>query len=153
MLGSGDQSLYWLIVAPLVGVLWVALQFLTAPFFGQRGQNLPETLRRFAVASTPLVLLGLFVAACAWKWNWGVWWGSGIWGPWKRALNPPWPWLLWAYEGCAAVTLIAQFVVHRRVFQIPGLRALAHLAVSLVLVTLAAAGTGAFLQELLGRLL
>jgi hypothetical protein len=153
VLGSNDQSIYWMLVVPLVGFLWVALLYVTAPFFGQHGQPFPESLRRFAVANLPLGVMGLVVAAAAWKWGWGVWWGSGLWGPWKRILNPPWPWLLWAYEGCAVVSLIMQALAYSQTFQIRVLRILGHLLMSLGLLALVGAGTGTLLGELLARLL
>ncbi len=153
VLGSTDQSVYWLLVVPLVGVLWVALQFLTAPFFGQRGQLFPEALRRYALASLPLIAMGLLVTAAAWKWEWGVWWGSGMWGPWKRVLNPPWPWLLWAYGGCAVATLIGQLAAYWYAFQIRGFKIVWHLLVTAALFFVVSVGTGVALQEVFGQVL
>ena len=136
------QWIHWLLVFPVVGILWVLTLSLTAPFFGGRSTGLCQTLRDFAVASLPLAAPGPAMAFLAGLKSSGF----SLRRMFKVALRysnmPKMPWPTLTYIALAVAALIWQIYVYRRTFGIQGRKAFLHFITSTILLTVLACGIG-----------
>lgn len=143
--------LAWMAAVPIAGLLWLAVQYLTAGYFGATWDKFREALVRYAWASLPLIVPGPVLTFMAWKHRIGYWWWEAP--SWKSATATPWPsWLGWTYLGLGALVLTIQYLVHRKTFRLAGKKAMAHFLVSLALLIVIAAGAGGLLNLLLRAL-
>jgi hypothetical protein len=127
-----------------MGILWIRLLTITAPYYGGANRDFAWSLVRFSISSLPLVLPLFYIL-----------WEAVIRGGFSLARLrgaalmqgvPDMPgWLAWVYLALGAAAIVWHFLVYVRVFEIRGRAALRHWLTSLVLYLLAATGGGALL--------
>jgi hypothetical protein len=139
------ETLWWFVLFPATGVVWVTLLNLTCGFFGGQSPGIMMSSRAMAFATLPIVLLGPLVSYYVWN-DAGTLRNFYL----KAAqfgIVEPEPWLGVAYFVCAIVSLIAQAVVHQRIFGMRGGKALAHFSVTWLILVCSVSGAAGLLQQ------
>lgn len=142
---SGFQAAHWVLVFPLVGLLWVAVLNTSAPWFGGRREHYAWAAGRLSGTLLPVIaplpVLAWFGGATAAGFSFGRMVDVAL----RRAGAPaPW-WLTPLYIVLGVAALVWQFKTYRRIYDLYGKKAVYHLLTSAVVLALLAVGAGALL--------
>lgn len=138
----------WLLLFPCAGMVWVALQCLTAPYFDGRRADFLITLRPYAWSSLPTALSAPLVAFLLWR-DWGAVLRPKYLLDFAEYYGDLWPWLGTVFVSFALVSLLLHVLTHRKTFELRGRAAWAHFLVSLALLIVTATGAAALLDGLI----
>jgi len=141
------ETAWWFAVFVLVGVVWVGLLVMTAPFFGGQKAGFARALRNFALASLPLACMGPVVAWYVWERRGKFLYDEIYLRVVEFGLVEPEPWLGPAYMGLAGVSLLAQFYVHVKTFGIRPASTVIHFVLVWMLTLAAVVGAAHLLLE------
>ena len=145
--GVWVRAVLWVLAFPLAGVVWTLLLGVTAPYFGQRNEDLPGSASRLALASLPLWLplpYLVYLAASAGQ-GWDT--GAAVAVALGQSAPPAWPHVKWVYLGLGVLALLWHCYTYARLFQMPFRAAWRHWAVCLLLYGLVLVGLSLVLGQ------
>jgi hypothetical protein len=136
------QAVHWMLVFPVVGIAWVSVLTLTAPYFEGSRAQFSYTLLAMALTSLPLILPGPVLAYLAGNTAQGFSWDHMLAVALRRAWVQPPNWLNPLYALLAIVSWGLQIHLYRKVFHVFGKKAWYHYLSSLLLLLLTVCGIG-----------